>query len=96
MVNLPGFIVPYLLLLISHPLLTYSACPSGYGNEFTAGGTCYKLISSVSGSDAVTSCSTDGGWLGTIETSAEDTFIKSTFASTKIWIGFTYSAVEGG
>jgi hypothetical protein len=54
------------------------------------------MISPASWSSAVTTCSSDGGWLVTIETSTEDTFIKSTFSATeKFWIGLTDAAFEG-
>jgi hypothetical protein len=72
-----------------------AACPARYGNEWN-GISCYKMISPASWSSAVTTCSSDGGWLVTIETSTEDTFIKSTFSATeKFWIGLTDAAFEG-
>jgi hypothetical protein len=90
-------IIVLFLVFISHSLLSIATCPSGgWGNEFTAGGTCYQIISSVTWSAAVTSCTSAGGWLATIETSAEDTFIMTTLASKRrVWIGLTDAAVEG-
>jgi hypothetical protein len=51
------------MMSLDLPSFAYVCCmpPSGYGNEFTAGGTCYKLISSVTWSAAMSSCKeTDG------------------------------------
>jgi hypothetical protein len=86
-----------LLFLSQQPFLTIASCPLGYGNEDQ--GSCYRIISDMTWSAAVSSCTKSGGWLATIENPAEDKFLLSSFTASQsqgtVWIGLSDSAAEG-
>ena len=73
----------------------YNTCPPGYTYAFSVP-SCYMTFNvTASWSKAQATCAANGGWLVTIDSGAEDSYIYNLVAGTVTWLGYSSLGLRG-